>query len=164
MLLRIKVPYNLLATKKKKKKGISTDANHARNFLPTLFEFLWLHSISHEQSAGFHMKWKKQPIKAVNLEVFRFVSFSLCITYIFVLFMSVLKLMTFETAWSNVTAKEKRKKKPETNCIVFLITFHCFLELFTEQSNCFHSQVLTQLSVFYARYVSWQLWLRDELR
>ena len=80
MLLRIKVPYNLLATKKRKRKiGISTDANYARNFLPTLFEFLWLHSISHEQSAGFHKKWKKQPIKAVNLGVFRFVSFSLCI-------------------------------------------------------------------------------------
>ena len=58
----------------------------ARNFLPTLFEFLWLHSISHEQSAGFHMKWKKQPIKAVNLGMFRFVSFSPCIIYIFVLF------------------------------------------------------------------------------
>ena len=51
-----------------------------------------------------------------------------------------------------VTWQQKKNEKPETNCIVFLITLHCFLELFTEQSNSFHSQVLTQLSVFYARY------------
>lgn len=38
--------------------------------------------MTHEQSAGFRMKWTKQPIKAVNLGVFRFVSFSLSIIYI----------------------------------------------------------------------------------
>ena len=83
------------------------------------------------------MKWKKQPIKAVNFGVFRFVSFSLCIIYIFVLFMSFLNLMTFETAWSNVTEKEKKSPK-----LIALFSW-----TFTEQSNSFHSQVPTQLSV-----------------
>ena len=144
MLLRIKVPYNLLATKKKEK-GISTDANYARNFLPTLFEFLWLHSISHEQSAGFHMKWKRKPIKAVNLGMFHFVSFSLCIIYIFVwlpkkiyiyIYLRTLYVIFETDDFWKVTWQQKKKKmkKPETNCIVFLNFSQNRVTLFTLKS------------------------------
>ena len=102
--------------------------------------FGWIPKVlTHEQSAGFHIKWKKS--NQLKLSIFAcfvlIVSFSLCIIYIFVLFMLFLNL-TFDTAWSNVTAKEEKIK------IKKIPKHFCFLELFTEQSN---SQLSTQLSV-----------------
>ena len=77
---------------------------------------------------------------------------SFCILFTVYQYISSYSLCHFWTWWllkPREVTWQKKKKKPETNCIVFLMTFHCFLELFTQQSNSFHSQVPTQLFVVF---------------